>query len=165
MEFFKVILIPAYLSAILLGIALLFFIRALPSKILGYLKKESAWFRLYILAFLISFVLKTTLQCLSVFPIFKPYAFKNRLIIIAYLHLSLIGVISFLFFALSIKMTFLSIGKLLKLGSSLLVLGFFITEFLLTSGGFGLYYNPIILIMGSAMMALGILLIILNKNI
>ena len=164
MGFSKYIMLPAYFAATLLGTAFLFFIMALPGNLIASLKQKSKWFQLYLTTFLVSFTLKMTLQCLSAFPLFKPYAFNNNSVIVAYLHLSLIGVISFLFIAMMIEMKWLPINRFVKVGSVLLVLGFVTTELLLIFERLDLHYDHVALIIGSATMALGILFLIISPN-
>jgi hypothetical protein len=164
MDFSKYIMIPAYFAAILQAVALLYFLLSLTGKLLVSLKQKNKLFQLYFTTFLASFILKTILQCLSVIPIFKPYAFGNKSVIIAYLHLSLIGSISFFLIAMMIEMKWLNINKFTWIGSILLVIGFVYTESLLTIGGLGLYYNNKTLIIGSTAMAMGILFLIIWHN-
>lgn len=164
MSFSKYFILPAYLSAILQVLGLLFFLLALPGNTAGLLKYKSGWLRLYLLLFLASFLLKTILQSLSVLPAFQPYAFNNKLIIVAYLHLTLIGAISFLFLALIIEMKWMLVNFFTRIGSSLLILGFATTETILTIGGFGFYYNHQLLLAGSVSMTLGILMLLINPN-
>lgn len=151
----------AYVSAVLMGAGLVSFIKAISSQINSFPGLKNRWVRLFLMVFLVSFVLKTTLQCLSVLDIFKDYAFHNRFIIIAYMHLSLIGSISFLFIALMIDKKWLKTNRWMKLGSTLLFLGFLVTESILTLTGLGLFYNGEILLAGSAAMASGILVLTL----
>ena len=162
MEFSTYVLAPAYLAFALTGGALLLFLIALPRNLMASLKEKRNWFKLYLLAFLASFILKMILQCLSVFPVFKPYAFFNKPIIIAYLHLSLIGSISFLFFALMLDKKWLPLNRRVKLGSVLFILGFVATELFLTFQGLGIYFSQIALMMGSSAMAMGVFLMILS---
>lgn len=164
MSFSKYFVIPAYFSAILQGLGLFFFVLSLPRKITGLLKHKSSWLRLFLLVSFASFLLKNILQCLSVLPVFQPYAFNNKLIILAYLHLTLIGAISFLFFALMIERKWLIVNALTKTGSFFFLLGFATTELILTLGGFGLWYNHQILLAGSVSMVLGIFLLLVNRN-
>ena len=80
------------------------------------------------------------------------------------LHLSLIGSISCLLLAQMIEWKFLALDGFAKGGSSLLLAGFFATEFLLVLGGMGIFHNQVLLIAGSAAMVLGILLLILSPG-
>lgn len=162
MEFSIHIQVVAYLSAFTLGISLVYFILTIPLQIIARIREESIWFKLYFLTFLASFVSKTILQCLSIFPFFEACAFFNKPIIIAYLHLSLIGAISFLFFALLLEKKYLVLNGRVKTGSAFLLLGFAITEILLLLSGLGLFHNQILLIIGSTAMASGILLMMIS---
>jgi hypothetical protein len=164
MSFSKYFILPAYFSAFLQFLGLLFFLLSLPRKTAGLLRHKSLWLRLYLLVFSASFFLKNILQSLSVFPVFQPYAFNNKLIILAYLHLTLIGAISFLFFALMIEGKWLIVNVLTRIGSTLLFLGFASTEITLALGGFGLWYNHQFLLAGSISMVLGIFLLLISRN-
>ncbi|MEP2023617.1 MAG: hypothetical protein ABJH98_04305 [Reichenbachiella sp.] len=162
MEFSNHIQPIAYLSALTLGVAFVFFILTLPKDLTSRFGQESIWFKFYFLTFLASFALKIILQCLSVFPFFESYAFYNKSLVIAYLHLSLIGSISFLFFALLIEKRWLVLNAFVKMGSALLLLGFAITEVVLILAGFNIWHNQVILILGSAAMGLGIFMMIVS---
>ena len=164
MEFANYLSVFAYLSAFLLAVAFYFFIKSLNASIWKLLQQKSGWLQFYLLAFLLSFSLKMMLQSLSVLPFFESYAFFNKSIIIAYLHLSLIGSISCLLLAQMIEWKFLALDGFVKIGSSLLLAGFFTSELLLVLGGMGIFHNQLALITASAAMALGILLMILSKR-
>lgn len=164
MEFANHLSVFAYLSAFLLAVAFYFFIKSLNTRLWKLLQQKSSWLLFYLLAFLLSFSLKMMLQSLSVLPFFESYAFFNKSIIIAYLHLSLIGSISCLLLSQMIEWKFLALDGFAKGGSSLLLAGFFSTELLLVLGGMGIFHNQLLLIAGSAAMALGILLLILSPG-
>lgn len=164
MSFSKYLLPIAYLSALLLAVSMICFVRSIPKNLLTYIQKESRWFNLYFLVFLLSFALKLLLQCLSVFPFVKTYAFYSKSIIIAYLHLSLLGSISFLLLALLIDKKWLSTTWIVKVGSSLLVAGFVVSELSLVLSGFNVFHTPEILLIGSAFMAVGIFLMLISKT-
>ena len=102
------------------------------------------------------------LQTLSVLPTFQSYASFNKFIIIAYLHLSLIGSISFLLLALFLELKWLSTTILIRVGSVVLILGFAFTEVLLVLAGLGWFYSSLLLSLGSSAMALGVLMMIVN---
>ena len=162
MSFSKYLILPAYFAALFQALGLLFFILSINSNLKVFLRQKNRWFQLYFIVFLVSFILKIILQCLSVFPVFWSYAFNNKLILLAYLHLSLIGVISFLLLSLIIDLKWITINGFGKVGSALLVLGFIATELLLVTGGLGLYHNHLILMLGSASMAMGIFFLIIS---
>lgn len=164
MAFSEYIIPVAYASAALLAAALLFFIRSLPVRFYALFVQRSYWLRVYLFAFIASFVLKMILQSLSVLPPFRTYAAYNKFIIIAYLHLSLIGSISFLLLAMLVAMKWIVINGWFKLGSTLFITGFLMTETLLSLAGLGLFHSNLILAMGSAAMALGVLTMIVNKR-
>jgi len=164
MGFSKYIMPIAYLAAALIGIALVLFLRALPANLFAVIRPKNMWFKIYLASFLLSFGLKTALQCVSALPMFESYAFHNKSVIIAYLHLSLIGSISFLLLALMIELKWLAINGFVKLGSSLLLIGFLITELLLILRGLGLYHGHLTLAIGSAMMALGVLFMLISRS-
>ena len=162
MEYASTILPLAYFSSAILIAALVCFILAIPRNLLKSIREESFWFKAYFLIFLISFILKTTLQGLSVFPFLKYYAFYNKSVIIGYLHLSLIGSISFLFLALLIQRKWLYLNSLVKIGNALLISGFLTTEALLMLAGLGIFHSQIGLIAGSFAMATGVLMMIIS---
>ena len=64
MEFYQYIIPLAWLSVFLLATALAYFVMAIPRNFLTMLKPKNDWFRIYFLAFLVSFSLKIILQCL-----------------------------------------------------------------------------------------------------
>ena len=164
MDFAGVIEPVAYVSSLLLAAGLFFFLRSISKSFKDFIRGAKPWFKLFLLTFLVSFALKTVLQSLSVLPAVRPLAFHNRFVIIAYLHLSLIGSISFLFFALLIDRYWAENTSWIKLGCILLFLGFLTTEVILSLTGMGLYFNNELLLAGSASMAAGILIFKLQKE-
>ena len=164
MEFSTYIMPVAYASAMILLGALVFFIRGLPKSLFAPLEKWGFWFRVYFYGFIASFLLKMALQVLSVLPPFQSYASYNKFIIIAYLHLSLIGSISFLLLALFLDMKWMPVTRRFKAGSIMMFAGFGATEILLALAGLGLFYDPVLLAAGSGCMAVGILIMVLNRK-
>lgn len=165
MEFSAHIMPLAYASALILLGAFVFFIRGLPKNLFASLEKRGFWFRVYFYGFIASFLLKMALQVLSVLPPFQSYASYNKFIIIGYLHLSLIGSISFLLLALFLDMKWLTVDKRFKAGSILFISGFLITEALILLAGLAVFYEGGILVVGSGSMALGILMMILSRKL
>lgn len=162
MSFSKYIIIPAYFSVGIQYLGLFYFIRIFYNKIKIFSTTKSKLFQLFFITFFVSFLVKVITQGLSVFPIFKSFAFENKFIILAYLHLNFIGVLSFLLLSFMIEQKWLSNHRLSHIGSSFLFIGFIITEFLLLSGGFGWFYSIPIIFIGSFAMAIGILLLLLS---
>lgn len=162
MDFAPSILPIAYLSALLIGLALLYFFRCIPFHQLFSKTRNKHWLNLLFYTFLVAFILKLVLQAVSVFPIFEKYAFFNKFIIIAYLHLTLLGVISTLLLALFIQKKWLVLQFWVKLGILFFLGGFAISEILLAATGLGATYWPLVLAIASGSMALGILLFLLS---
>ncbi len=139
-------------------ICFLLIIKQMPFK----LKSKSYFSKVFLYLFLISFVLKVTVQGLSVLPSMWELAFFEKNIVLAYLHLSLIGTISFLLIAWLFELGYLGHSHLTKTGSVLLISGFFITEIILLTGGLHWYYSQDWLIAGSAAMVSGVLAFIFS---
>lgn len=157
MSFASKIIILGYLAALLLSLALVYFLRSIKKSIPTLKAKLNPWLKLLLFVFLASFVAKTILQLSSVIPAFKDLAFFNKAIIIAYLHLSLIGTISFLLLALLLAKKYLPNHWFTKLGASLLFCGFVGSEVLLVFRGLFFDIHQIGLITASLAMLLGIL--------
>jgi len=164
MSFREYIIAPAYISGLLQIVGAGFFFLILKNVLLSWMHKKSIWFQLLISAFLVSFFLKVILQFLSAFPVFEVYAFNNKNIILAFLHLSLIGVITIYLLAILIQLKWIVINWFSKTGIILFLLGFVITELVLSLGGVELFYNHKVLFFGSAFMALGALLLVLSSR-
>lgn len=154
----------AYLSSIFIGLGLINFIGSLPRKFWSLKVGDSTWFKCFLFIFLGSFILKCLLQILSVLPYFMRHAFFNKPIVIAYLHLTLIGSITMLFLALFLEKGWLGLNKLVKTGSTLFMMGFFLTEIMLVLSGLGLFQSQVLLLVGSASIGLGVLFLILQNN-
>ncbi len=153
----------AYASAIAQGIGLAYFLRSLPADLHKKLRTKIWWIRSYLLSFIVFFCIKVVLQSLSVLPSLREYAFTNKNIILAYLHLSLIGVVSFLFLALMMELKWVLNDPRSRTGNALLFFGFLVTELMLLLSGLEVYQNQILLIIGSGFMTLGILLLIISR--
>ena len=150
------IFIPAILAAIVQMIGLTFFLLTIFRINFSKVSGGNGWTGLFMYAAITAFALKICLQLLSVFPLFEQYAFGNRNIVMAYMHLSLIGVISFILIAILLQKKWLKMWWLPKVGSVLLISGFVITESALVLSGFGIIHPYRLLLVFSAVMALGI---------
>lgn len=120
-------------SATLQLIALIYFILlvlALKSKIT---KTVFAWSKFLALLVLLSFSLKIILQLFSAFPYFADLAYKLHDLIIAYLHLVLIGFVTFFLMAYFIERNLLKLNGYTKTGLAFLLLGFFAIELILVA--------------------------------
>ncbi len=107
---------------------------------------------------LVAFLLKILLQFLSVFEVFKNLAFGSRPLIMAYMHLVLLGVISFFYVGYLLIDSMLNRGFLTKTGSILWLVGFVFTEILLVAEGLGAGTFPGGLFVFSLIMLLGVTL-------
>lgn len=151
----------AILSLIFKGIGLGYFLRSLPKK--GLLVfSEHGWSRQYVFVFFGALLLKTLLQILSVIPRATEVFFNNKYLILAYLHLSLIGVISCLLLALMHYYRWIADTKISRWGNGFLMVGFVVSEILLVTGGLGVFFSPELLLIASASMAIGIFCLILS---
>jgi hypothetical protein len=94
---------------------------------------------------LIAFVLKNVLQWLSAFPSVAQLAYQNRNFIIAYLHLVLVGFISFFILSTILRAKTGLPGRLLQAGIALLFFAFITTELLmvLQASGYLHAFNPV----------------------
>lgn len=108
------------------------------------------------------FFIKELLQAFSSLPKLKQYAFLNKNLIISYIHLVMIGFISFFLLAILFQLNWL---KPNKLGIILLILGFIVSEITLMRLGFSsnnLLHH--IMVFFSFIMALGIALIAIKQR-
>jgi len=78
-----------------------------------------------------SFTVKNLLQLLSSVPYLAEFALGNRNTIIAYLHLVLIGFVTFAILFLILKMGYFRSGLRLQIGLLMLIFGFIISELIL----------------------------------
>lgn len=101
---------------------------------------------------------KSILQVLSGLPSFTEIIFSNRILILSYLHLTLLGFISSSLLFILIESGWFKLNKLLGIGLSSLFIGFVGTEIILTISGLGHYmieFNSLMFIF-SIIMLIGI---------
>lgn len=164
MSFRDLVIVPAILAALLQVVGLIIFFPIVRQIIVSRIFGENIWIRMFLLTVFASFTMKICLQFLSLFPILENYAFGSRNLIMAYMHLSLIGVISFLFIAMLIYLGWLKMWWPSKIGSTFLLCGFFVTEIVLVLSGLGWIQLHFILLIFSAMMAIGILTLLFSTS-
>jgi hypothetical protein len=105
------------------------------SEIISRLSIIEKW--LYGIA-MFSFLLRILLQALSVIPALGKFAFAYRPVVIGYLHLILLGCISFFLIAyLFGKNVWNFQSSIIKFSVSLIIMGFLMTELTLMFQGFG----------------------------
>ncbi|APD05885.1 hypothetical protein UJ101_00333 [Flavobacteriaceae bacterium UJ101] len=163
MSFKDYILIPAIIAALLqiIGLGVLYQLLIPIHK--KWLSTQHFLIQLLLKCAFLAFTLKVGLQFLSLLPSLQAYTFSNRFIIMAYMHLNLIGIISFSFIAYLFHLKWLKINWISTCGSLFIVLGFLISELLLVTSGFNLYQSNLILLLFSGLMALGVLFLIMGS--
>jgi hypothetical protein len=111
--------------------------------------------------FLFAFSLKTVLQFLSIIPSLTKLAFSNHAIVIAFIHLIMLGFVSTFLIAYLAQKEILSFqGVISKIGLTLFMAGFIATEIILgfQFSGWLLLYNVKILAGFTLCLALGVIL-------
>ena len=135
------------------------------------LRQKSLLVQVVFTLVIVGFVLKTVLQLFSAFPFFADMAYQRRNLVIAYLHLVLLGIVSLFVMAMVLRNGSRLFGK----GMLVFIVGFLLTEVLLVAGAFGfnvrwwLFIVSWLLVFGAAAMTLSVLfkgqrLFSLHKN-
>jgi len=165
MSFGKYFLVIGYISASLQLISLLYFIKSLLDSFSNIKHTFNNWsYSLLAISFL-SFIVKELLQAASTLPFLEDYAFLNKSVIIAYIHLTMIGFISFFLLSLLFQLNWMFINsKTVKTGILMLIIGYVFSEFILVLLGLTtfLYLHEAIAIF-SFIMAIGIDLILIKQ--
>jgi hypothetical protein len=174
-KLFHLACVPAYLLSVLWNSpGLLFNIiggtaALLQVAALFYLLKDLKGFKLATLMqlALAAFIIKICLQLLSALPFIALLAYEHRNFVIAYLHLALLGSISFFLFHFCFE-AFALRTRSIKVGLSLFLLSFIATEILLVLFslgsviGFGIPNYNLLLLLCSILFPGGLLLITLS---
>lgn len=158
MSFRTSVLIPSLIGATLQLLALIVLVKSIRELFINHYR------RIPILIYLacIGFFLKVTLQLLSHIPSFIPFVFENRPLIMAYMHMCLIGIISFSFLAFLFILKWMKQSILTKSGLFLLMFGYVLSEIYLLFFGLGYYLPRQSLVIFSLMMASGIFLMLID---
>ncbi len=152
-------------------LTLVYFIKIIKSPFkIATTNQQKAVKRLYGFA-LSCFILKITLQCISIAPEFSQTLINHKNFIIGYIHLLMLGVISGFLFAFLIFSKTIKSSVYLNLGLSNFFIGFILTELLLTYQG-GLFYfgkgllpqYHLLLFVSSILLPLGIALILFTYS-
>ncbi|MXV37343.1 hypothetical protein GO491_01435 [Flavobacteriaceae bacterium Ap0902] len=103
-------------------------------------------------------LLKPTIQLITLSPTWAVRLEFNRFLIIAFLHLILIGLVSFTFIYNAFQERYLIFNRITKTGIIFWILGFIITEIIITLQGFGVnnYSFFVALLSFSVLMLVGI---------
>lgn len=160
MSFGFSVFIPSFIGASLQ----LFASFILAKAIRGLVAKKSGWVQILIYLALLGFFIKVILQLFSHIPSFLPIIFTNRSLIMAYMHLCLIGIISFSFLAFLLVLRWMNQSILTRAGLVFLLSGYLLSELYLLLFGLGHYFANESLVIFSMMMALGIFLMLVNPN-
>ncbi len=103
-----------------------------------------AWIRLFFYAAALAFTLKFTLQAVSVIPSLSQLVFGFRPVVIAYLHLVLLGVYSLFIIGYLFSKGWLKPVKMTKAAAGMLLAGVLLNELLLAVQGFAAFaYMPV----------------------
>jgi hypothetical protein len=118
-----------------------------------------------------SLVVKLSLQFFCVFPALNKFVFGHRPVIIGYLHLVLVGFLSFFLIGMSLNKGVLNFKrKFAKTGLLLFVLGFIVQEIVLLADGIdnvlmiALPGLPAVLFIAAATMLSGIILFVVSQR-
>lgn len=155
-----------YLAATLQLIALLYMTIALTPCFKSINHVFNKWSLILLKIVAVSFILKTILQFISVLPFLEELAFGNRFLIIDFIHLIMIGVLSFFILTSFFQLSFLkSDSPIIKLGIIALIIGFIGSELILLGLGFSipLLRNLGLLLAASTLMAIGVLFILIGQ--
>jgi len=166
MSFRSYLITFGYISAILQLISLFYLLKSIYGTIQTFKEKVNSWsFLLYRIVASV-FFLKIILQFASVLPFLQSLAFRNHNLIIAYIHLVMIGFISFSLLGNLLQLRWLTINSILnKLGVVFLIGGFILSELILIALDFEVFlFNKfLLLLIFSLLMLLGIFLILIGQ--
>jgi len=167
MSFRSFIIAFGYIAATLQLIALVYLILSLSSSFNPISQSINKMAIILLQLVFISFILKTILQFASAFPFLEKLAFENRFLIIDYIHMIMIGFMSFFILAIFFQLSYLkSNSNVVKSGIIALILGFLGNEFILLAMGLSLpmFNSLLFLLITSLVMAVGILLILIGQQ-
>lgn len=105
----------------------------------AWIARAKGWVRILLVLALASFVLKNVLQALSALPAVAEQAALHRNLVIAYLHLVLVGFVSLALIAQVLRLFALTINRTLSFGLWLFIASFAATELLLAANGLGAF--------------------------
>lgn len=165
MSFRNTIFTICIFGCILLLFALVYFFLNFKPLLFQILHKLNGTVKLLILLSLILLFVKILLQVISVIPSLEYLAFHNKYIIMAYIHLSTIGVYTFFLLGYLFQFNWLKCNLGSKVGIYLLIIGFVITELILIFCGLSIFINnyEFLIFIFSSIMALGITSILVSQ--
>lgn len=160
MSFRDLIIIPGVLAGLLQIVACVLFVKTINCSVRTWFTTQTFWLRGFLMIAFLSFLIKSGLQLLSVLPVVETIAFGSRNAIMAYMHLCLIGLISFTLIAVLCYLKWVPNTLTTRVGSGFWIFGFIGSEILLAASGLGLFFQFDLLFAFSAVMALGICLLL-----
>lgn len=162
MSFRNIILPIAYITSVIQLIALIFFILATFSSLKAIFKQNTILNNTLVCIYITAFLLKTLLQSTSVLDILETIAFTNRYIIMAFIHLTLIGFITFSLLAHFKQKQIIKTSTISTVGLWLTIVGFSFSELFLCLSGLGLQFiiSSSMILIFSVLMLIGIGLIL-----
>jgi len=166
MSFRNYFIVFGYVSAILQFGALFYLIKSLSGSYVAIKQKVNVWVLVLLQFVFVAFVLKVLLQFASVLPFLEDLAFGSRFLIISYIHLIMIGFISFFIIAIFYQLRWIQLASIAaKSGLILLLLGYVLSELVLLGLGLSIpiIEEQLLLFTFSALMAVGILLVSLEQ--
>lgn len=157
------------LGIILQLYTLYLFLKLIKPQYNTFIHTQSKLLKLLLQFGLSCFILKTSVQGLSLIPAIADLAHQQRNLVIGFIHLTMLGVISGFLFAFILQSKLVSQTKLLSFGIQIFILGFVLTEFILVSQSFMIYaFNQVIpsyynlIFVSSIFLPLGIVLLLFN---
>jgi len=119
------------LGILLQLVSLFYFIKIIKRKFQTF-KAETSLLVIRMYQFSLGcFIIKTTLQTLSIIPQFSSELFEHHNFIIGFIHLTMLGVISGFLFAFLLQSKTILPSSFISVGLSLFLLGFILTEAIL----------------------------------
>lgn len=129
MSFRSYIIYVAYFSAVIQLIACFYFIKSINKGTLNLINKKSSLFSWVLIICFLAFLLKLFIQSISVSDLFIEMISINRFIIMAFMHMVLIGFVSFALISFYIQKEIIDISNVfVKIALYLLILGFVVSE-------------------------------------
>ena len=149
------------------GIASLLQLAALYFLIKDFLRlpERNLFFKRILWLVMIAFIVKNLLQSLGALPYVSDLAFQHRNLIIAYLHLVLLGMVSLFVIVMALKSSVRRSGLIFKTSLVVFIAGFVLTEALLVVNGLELMVTAVewwllgvsfLLVLGAFGMSMGL---------
>jgi hypothetical protein len=122
-------------------------------------RQSDSYIRLLFYAAALALTIKFILQAVSVIPSLSQWAFRFKPIVIAYLHLALLGVFSFFILGYGIKMSWLKLNNAARITLAGFVTGVIINELLLVLQGIASFTSIFIPYINEMLLATALVLL------